>query len=193
LHGHLTHERYEEIKREITFMYEEAEVHCYPIDCFLIANRLHYIVRPYSSLSEEGRQQAIETDPDGFSKVEVNPFTGMYEYVIYYNDECKIPGRIRWTIFHEIGHIYLGHHDHPDDSFSAIEEEEANFFAKYAIAPHPLIRKLNCQSPWDIQTTFETSGQAAGYIYEMFMNRVAVGPRYYLDYELNIVKLFNVA
>ncbi len=174
-------------------MYEEADVHSYPIDCFVIAAKLHYVVIPYSSLSEEDRLEAVLYDPDGYSRVEVDVFTGMNQYVIYYNDNCKTPGRIRWTVFHEIGHIYLGHHDNPDDSLSAVEEEEANFFAKYAIAPHPLIRRLNCQDPWDIQNTFDTSGQAAEYIYSMFLNRLRFGPWYYEEYELTIAKQFHVA
>ena len=97
-------------------MLEECDIHTCPIDCFEIARKLHYVLRPYSQLDFENLVKASQKDPDGFSCVEVNPKTGMFEYVIYYNDFSGNEGRIRWTIFHEIGHIYRGHHDNPDDS-----------------------------------------------------------------------------
>ena len=118
-------------------MFEECEISSYPIDCFDIANKLYYVLKPYSSLPPDEYMNALCIDTDGFSGVEQNPVTGMNQYVIYYNDHAQYE-RMRWTIFHEIGHIYLGHHDNPDDSNSTIEEAEANFFAKYAIAP-PLL------------------------------------------------------
>ncbi len=80
----------------------------------------------------------------------------MNQYVIYYNDTANF-GRMRWTILHEIGHIYLGHHDNPDDSNYLLEEAEADFFAKYAIANPPLVNISKCECPNDIQETFQTS------------------------------------
>ena len=112
--GILTKERLVEIKHEVIFMFEECEIITYPIDCFAIAKKLYYVLRPYTSLNPEEYRKALATDPDGYSTVEMNPVTGMNEYVIYYND-CAKEGRMRWTIFHEIGHIYLGHHDNLDD------------------------------------------------------------------------------
>ena len=107
-------------------MFEETEVHSHPIDCFAIAEKLRYVLRPYSSLCHEEQQLALAVDQDGYSRVEIDIFTGMNVYVIYYNDEGRNIGRIRWTIFHEIGHIYLGHHDHPDDELSDIELDKEN-------------------------------------------------------------------
>ena len=174
-------------------MFEETEVHSHPIDCFAIAEKLRYVLRPYSSLCHEEQQLALAVDQDGYSRVEIDIFTGMNVYVIYYNDEGRNIGRIRWTIFHEIGHIYLGHHDHPDDELSDIEEAEADFFAKYAIAPPPLIRVLKCQDMWDIQNAFNTSCEAASYIYDYYQKRVAFGSRYFEGFELELVRLFQVA
>lgn len=174
-------------------MYEEADVHSHPIDCFEIARKLHYQLRPYSTLSHEELHEALALDPDGFSRVEIDIFTGLNVYVIYYNDEGRNIGRIRWTIFHEIGHIYLGHHDNPDDSKSAIEEAEADFFAKYAIAPPPLICVLKCQNMWDVQSAFNTSDEASYNIFDYYQKWLQYGPRTYLDFELQIIQLFGAA
>ena len=67
-------------------MFEEAEVRCLPIDCFYIAKKLKYVLRPYSKLDIDEYLDAMDQSVEGYSKVEMNPETGMYQYVIYYND-----------------------------------------------------------------------------------------------------------
>lgn len=173
-------------------MFEECEINTYPIDCFVIANKLYYVLKPYSSLTPEEYLNALSTDPDGYSKVEINPNTGMNQYVIYYNDRAQYE-RMRWTIFHEIGHIYLGHHDNSDDSKSTIEEAEANFFAKYAIAPPPLIAISHCEDASDIANVFCLSTEASVYSYEYYVKWIKFGPRCYLPYEMKMLRLFNAA
>lgn len=193
MRGLLTAKRCDEIKKEILFMFEEAEVSSCPIDCFAIAEKLHYGLRPYSTLYGEELVDAMNIDPDGFSRVEIDPETGMNQYIIYYNDICVSIGRMRMTIFHEIGHIYLGHHDNPDDSLCLIEEAEAKFFAKYAIAPPPLIHALHCQTMWDVKDRFNTSEEASYNIYEYFQKWLVKGPAQYLDFEIDMIRLFTAA
>ena len=113
-------------------MFDECGVHSYPIDPFEIARTLCYIVRPYSGLSAAEQEAAFEERDEGYSKLEFFPDLG-FRYVIYYNDMVLSEGRIRWTLFHEIAHCYLGHHEHPDNSLYIIEEQEANLFTKNAI------------------------------------------------------------
>ena len=189
MRGILSSTRCDEIKQEVLYMYEETETHTWPIDCFAIAKELNYIVVPYSYCAA---QDMIAIDEDGFSRVVYNPWTGLYNYVIYYNDSQTNEGRLRWTIFHEIGHIYLGHHDNPDDSQSEIEEAEADFFAKYAIAPPPLINAADCKDMWDVQGIFRTSTQAAEYIYDYYRKWLQYGPHCFLPFEIRLLKQFNV-
>ena len=66
-------------------------------------------------LSKNGMSQRELAEKVGVTEV-TEPQTGMNRYVIYFNDSIANTGRLRWNIFHEIGHIYLGHHDHPDNS-----------------------------------------------------------------------------
>ncbi len=174
-------------------MFEESGVDTYPIDPFFIARKLHYVLRPYSSLPFEDYVVAFGESPDAFSRVEMNYSTGMLEYVIYYNDEQISQGRIRWTLFHEIGHCYLGHHENPDDSKYQIEEAEADFFAKYAIAPPPLIHVCRCSSASDIVRFFMTSQTAAEYCFEYYQKWRDFGPPDFLDFERQLLRLFNIA
>ncbi len=193
MRGALTYAQCTAIKQDVADMLEECEIHTLPIDCFEIAKRLHYVLRPYSSLGQTKSHEARTMDPDGFSRVEINPETDMYQYVIYYNDEHKSEGRIRWTVFHEIGHIYRGHHDNPDNNNSVIEEAEAELFAKYAIAPPPLISYLKITSTEAIQETFRTSYEASYNILDYYRKRVLYGPQKPESFERQIMDLFYVA
>ena len=192
MRGFLSQRRCEEIKALVVEMFEECEVHSCPIDPFYIAEQLCYIVRPYSQLSFADQMDAMEISEDGFSKVEFIPGLGN-RYVIYYNDMEPSEGRIRWTLFHEIAHCYLGHHDNPDDSLHDIEEQEANLFTKNAIAPPPLIAKLNCDCPSAVAHRFETSLQAADYVYDYYLKWLRYGSPVYTKFEVRLLRMFGFA
>lgn len=191
--GKVPHARCKEIEKEILFMYEECEIHTFPIDCFEICRKLHYVVRTYSSLPPDEQFDAYFLSEDSFSRVEVNPLTGMNEYVIYYNESIGNSGRIRWSIFHEIAHIYLGHHDHPDDSLYDEEEAEANMFARYASAPCPLVNEANCETDTDVAEKFDLSYTASHWAFVSWQNWLRFGSKSYEDFELQMLKLFNMA
>ncbi len=187
----LSYARYEEIKHEVIFMFEETETDTFPIDCFKIARKLHYVLRPYSELGYRAYTEALMESNEGFSRVEKDPSTGMLRYVIYFNDIEHGIGNIRWTIFHEIGHIYLGHHDNPPGSES-LEEAEANFFAKYAMCPPPLVNEADCSSPDDVLMKFNTSVEFSGYAYNYYQNWLTKGASEYLGYEIEMLKRFHL-
>ena len=193
MRGLLSNERYEELKKLVVEMFEEAEVNSLPIDCFYIAKKLHYVLRPYSQLDIEAYLDAMDISVEGYSQVEENPVTGMYEYVIYYNDMNFDINHQRFTIFHEIAHCYLGHHDEEQNLWNEqIEEAEANFFAKYAMAPPPLInhyRERIC--PALIQERFQTSYEEAGYEYEYYQKWMEYGPTDYTPVEYHLLTMFE--
>lgn len=189
----LEHERYEEIKADIIDLFEECDVHHYPLDVFDIAAQLHYRVIPYSALPELKRMQCRFLSQDGCSELVYNSSTQMYEYNIYYNDSLGIvQSRIYFTILHEIGHIRLGHLDYDTDKTDIIKESEANFYAGYIIAPPPLVGRFSCRSPRELGRRFNTSSEAADYAYDRYLKWLSCG-RYYKDYEIHLLELFGVA
>ena len=123
---------YEYIKRAVADMFEDYGIHEIPLDPFKLANKIGISIIPYSSLDEEEKAQALRYSPDGFSLETVDN-----KWLIYYNDDSLDIPRIYQTIMHEIGHYILGH-----TSEGPVEEAEAKFFAKYALAPTPLIQTL---------------------------------------------------
>lgn len=188
--GKFDNARYEEIKQEVLSMFEETETDTFPIDCFEIARKLRYVVIPYSELDVFSRRATFEESDEGFSRVEMNPSTGMYYYAIYYNDAIQCAGRIRWSIFHEIGHIVLGHHDNQAGN-EQTEEDEANFFAKYAMCPPPLLNAAGCKCPEDVLLQFDTSEEFSNYAFDYFVNGRDKGPKNYLPYELQMLRQFH--
>lgn len=74
------------------------------------------------------------------------------KYVIYYNDTMNHRGLERFTIAHELGHIFLGHHQDAktdillrkniSDAQYKIYEKEANCFARNLLSPIPLVERI---------------------------------------------------
>jgi Zn-dependent peptidase ImmA (M78 family) len=98
-------------------------------------------------------------------------------YIIYYNDTKDNYGLERFTIAHELGHIFLKHHQKLNTNVllrkgvSAKQyqefEKEANCFARNFLSPYPLvfsitdITRKNKQTILDIMGAFRLSYKAA--------------------------------
>ena len=101
---YLSDSQYENIKENVVDMYEECGLTTYPIDCMEIARRLNYRLVPYSKLKGKKLVTAMNISMDGFHMLVEDKVSGMFMWVIFYNDENSHE-RQRWTILHEIGHI----------------------------------------------------------------------------------------
>ena len=91
------------------------------------------------------------------------------QWYIIYNDSCTHQ-RCRFTIAHELGHIFLGHElkkkGHHTQTFKSTEtfaEQEANIFASRLLAPACVIWALNLQTPSQIAAICDISFTAAKY------------------------------
>lgn len=131
-----------------------------PVSGFEIASKMEIILIAYSSLSEKKLKAALEASDDGFF---MSSGKDGREF-IFYNDIDRCYERQNWTILHEIGHIVLDHTGH-----SPHEEDEANFFAKYSIAPPVLIHKIGATSPVDVYNMFDISMEAAYYASDYYL------------------------
>lgn len=75
-------------------------------------------------------------------------------YYIFYRGDM-VPGRIRFTVAHELGHIILGHLDHQGYTTRNREPQEgdapmermANVFASRLLAPACVLHDLNALTP----------------------------------------------
>ena len=179
----LDNEQYEEIKRTVIDTYSQYDIKCIPISAFELATKMGIKLVAYSTLNQKRKVAARKFSLDGYS-AEMKDGT----WIIYYNDEGNNYERINRTIMHEIGHYALGHIEEGEQ-----EEIEANFFAKYALAPPPLVHSLQTVNVSTIKRTFDISWEAAYYAYKYYHNWLRCGQNEYTEYELKLLKLFRVA
>lgn len=174
----LSDQRCEEIKDIVVSLFEKCDIKCVPISGFEIAMKIGAIVIPYSSKPLEKQEYLLKISEDGFS----TKYDGTW--YIFYNDK-KGYGRTNNTITHECGHIVLDHTQESD-----LAEAEANFFAKYAIAPPVLIHKLKLKNPHEVYEHFDISIEAAFYAFSYYQKWLTYGNKDYTNYELRLLRIF---
>lgn len=180
----LDYSTYEYIKGEAVHVLKTYDIRCIPISGFEIAHKIGLILIPYSSLSKEKLAAVRKLSQDG-AHMEVNDVTAY----IYYDDK-KSYKRVNMTILHEIGHHCL---DHDEDTEPEIAEAEAGFFAKYIVAPPPLVHQIHPQKPEDIMEKFCISYEAACYALSYYRKWLKYGKRGYTDYERKLLVQFAIA
>lgn len=180
----LDDEVYEFIKNEVIDLFVRFDIKCTPISGFELAQKMGIIVIPYSALSKKKLYIAIKISSDGFY---LEPGDGK-EYIFY--DDTKGYERSNMTILHEIGHCVLGHNDKtaPEEA-----EAEANFFAKYAIAPPPLVHRFKVSTPADIQKHFFISYEAARNSLSYYHKWLRHRNTDYTDYEILLLRQVTIA
>lgn len=178
----LTNSRYEEIKQSITDLLSDYSMSKLPIDIFLLAKKMAIKVYKYNEFENNERTIILSASQDGMSCYV--PETK--SYVILYNNEMD-SNRIRFTIAHEIGHIVLGH------KYSCEEtESEADFFARNLLVPMGIVIYKNISDPIEIENKFEVSYMVSEIVIRSFCSRLAYGHGNLMEYEIELLKLFNL-
>ena len=151
-----------------------------PVNPFDIAKNNHWTVRSIRDTAKETgmtRAEILElmTNPDA-SAMHVNG-SRQTKFTIIYNERVTSPGRIRWSIAHEIGHIALNHVS--DSKPKDVQEKEAERFAAELLCPKPILLMIGPEvinSPNRLKTICELSQQASTLQYSAFK-------RYYFEYD----------
>ena len=92
------------------------------------------------------------------------------------------------TILHEIAHCVLDHNGESEE-----EEAEANFFAKYAAAPPPLVHLIRPQSAKHIEEVFCLSYTAAVNAFNYYHKWLEYSGNCYKNYEIRMLRLFQAS
>ena len=154
---------YDKVEEEAENLVEDLGLKFFPLDCFQVAEQLDIGIHECSDFSFEDQEFIVSRYPDGFTVFKNGKFH------IYYN-ETQYETRIRFTIWHEIAHIQLGHLEADCIKSKAQKEEEANHFAAYLMAPLVFIYILGLEDPQEIADTFGISIDLACNAYEHYTN-----------------------
>ena len=177
--------RYEEIKKIVADIIDKYKISAIPLDVFALAKRMDIRLVRFSDLTDKDWENLSN---NGITQ-NLPSFFFAYQdkwkmhYVIYYNDRLN-SGRIRFSILHEIGHIVLKHRQDSD-----LAEAEANFFAKYMIAPPVLVALSNPSDYIDVENTFSLSGECAWNSFNYYLKWLKIQNKGFClkDYEEKIL------
>lgn len=138
-------------KKIIKFQTEYPDFFFTSLDTFCRNQNWNLI--PYHNFEKE----ICEISEDGFCYIDDG------EYNIFYNKD-KPPTRQRFTISHEIGHIYLNHHATVkprllkySSKYTGIWEQQANIFAHNVLLPIEYIDNIKHHGIDEISKTFGLS------------------------------------
>lgn len=176
---------YERIEEDAVNLHVELDLEL-PVDPYLVAKRLGFIVRRFSEMNNTEALNILKTGSDesrgGFSYRDPDLGT----FVICINDlDSTFKPRLNFTIMHEIGHIRMGHRND-----SPLAEMIANYYAAYALVPSPLPFFLKCCSFMEIIDVFNVSADCAYNCFNRCMNRAMYGgPR--KPYEQKLIEHYK--
>lgn len=177
----LSDKSYEEEKREVVCLLTNYNVTSFDALGAPLAEKMGISLIPYSTLDPERYGIAYQVSEDGFYMEHAGC------ECIYCNDQ-KPRERMKWTIMHELAHCVLGHTADMDE---AEREAEADFFAKYALAPPPLVHQYKVEAGYDISGLCGLSYEASCNAYEYYRSWLMYGNPEYQQYELSLLRLFG--
>ena len=154
---------YNWVEEEAENLVEDLGLKIFPLDCFQVAEQLDIGIHACSEFSTKDEEFIVSRYPDGFTVFKKG------KYHIYYN-ESQDSNRIKFTVWHEIAYIQLGHLEADCTKSKEQKEEEANHFAAHLMAPLAFIHNLGLEDPQEIADLFEISINLACNAYRHYIN-----------------------
>lgn len=192
---------YTKARKVADLVFDKITDHKYPVNTLKIIYQLKNIkISTYEDFAIKSNcnvKSLRECSPDAFTVCKA--FTHENKYVILYNSEVNTVGRIRFSIAHELGHIFLGHFNEegsllkrgglPENTYKKYEVEANTFANELLIPPCLLNEKYKAE---DIYQKFDVSKQAAEVALEIKKEHSFLKPSYILCSDLkNNVPIFR--
>ncbi|MCM3030342.1 ImmA/IrrE family metallo-endopeptidase [Niallia sp. MER 6] len=162
--------RYDKVMLQVNNLFFREKITFFPFDPFQIIKNNKWGLTTYSELAEEYGVTVKDIETAFQSEDGYTIYDGI-NHTIAYNDTIQVQGRVRFTLMHEIGHIYMNHLVDFDETILLrstltnakykVLENEANSFARNSLAPVMVVKDLNINSISDIISKFEISAAAA--------------------------------
>lgn len=130
----------ENLYDHILCIYKKYNISAFPVDCIKLAEKCGYKIIRYSDLTEVKRAACLSLSKDAC----------IVKKILHYEDR-NISERIRFSIAHELGHVFL----------NSELEEDADNFASHFLAPRIIIHKYRCETADQIHDIFGLSYDAS--------------------------------
>ncbi|WP_342515449.1 ImmA/IrrE family metallo-endopeptidase [Sutcliffiella sp. FSL R7-0096] len=171
--------RYNKVMVHVNNLFIQEDIKTFPIDPFQIIENNKWGLVTYSELAWE-KGVLVEDIIEAFQSEDGYTIYDGTNYTIAYNNTIKNRGRIRFTLMHEIGHIYMNHLVDFEETILMrntltekkykVLENEANSFARNILAPVMVVKDLKINSIDDVITYFEISRKAASVRLQTLLN-----------------------
>lgn len=154
-----------EIEAQVVEMLEDYGLSTYPMSIGRVAEALGIDLVSYSSLGKRDGKLALAASEDAFIIRSAN--FAMAKIAFNDTDGSRF-NRSRFSGGHEVGHIVL---EHTEDTPN--REAEADYFAGYLLAPHPLILTMPKGTP--VADKFGISPMCADFARDQASERLREG------------------
>ncbi len=161
----LTREKEIEIEKAVVELLEDCEgLGTYPVSIVNVLEAMGVDIVPFSSLTEEEKQLSLLASRDKAFNITSHDY--MRAQVVVDDTRGSYFYRARFSGAHEAGHIWLEH-----DETTPNREAEANYFAGYLLAPHPLIIAMENPTSSQVAERFGISEPCASYAIDQAKDR----------------------
>lgn len=143
-----------EIERAVALLLEDYGLSNYPISIRAVLEALQVDLVPYSSLGGKEQELVLLASQDKAFNITSHDYTRAQ--VVLDDTHGSYFYRSRFSGGHEAGHLWLEHEEDTPDL-----EAEANYFAGYLLAPHPLIIAMKDASAAEVSERFGISESCA--------------------------------
>lgn len=175
-------EKYDKMAELVGEIYIDYDIRSFPIDEKEVCHKMGINLLQYGKFPPEKRILLKKRSLSGFYV----PPTDNSQPMIFYNnniDEVGSVGNMRRNIFHEIRHYVC-----EDNNESPEEEDLADYFGKYFLAPISYLIALNISNINQIMADFEVDYEMAGYINKNLRNRRSHYGNQIFDYEMPLLE-----
>lgn len=131
---------FERLYEIIYMIYTDCGIAEFPIDCFEVIRKCGYHIKAYSELSQKKKAACRKLSDDAC----------LIDDTLYYEENAH-SGRMRFSIAHELGHVFL----------DTQVEDDCDCFASHFLAPRILIYKMGQKNADQIHDTFGLSYAAS--------------------------------
>ena len=138
------------------------------------------VTGPYSVYSQEEQILLKKESNDGF----FSHATKFTPNTIFYNDSIPSHEKQRYTIFHEVKHFVNG-----DNSDKKYDDDMAEFFSRYFMAPIPYLVKMDINDIFTLISDHEMSLTAAENALKNVRNRKAKYGNHIFEHEKPLIEL----